>query len=218
MVRWEKYKVEIETRRRVVGALPKHPSVIDAWVLSRAKKSGKTEEEAKAVAEKIKEEVQADAEVEKSWVCFKSDSMGIYLEDRNFKAMLREAANTLESFRGTGSVARRQTFQHGLFIKPDRIYFMRDGKPIKEPDGYQERTIHVMTAMGPRDTLKREDYIDPPASAEFEIWVVVPMNRKTAVIDEALIAEWLELGQEIGIGGSRSQGFGKFKVVKFERI
>lgn len=217
MVRYESYKVAIEFTRRVVGALPKNPDVIDAWAQARAKKNNRTEEEAREIAEKIKEEVQADI-VEKSWVCFKSDDTGLYLEDRNIKAMLRECATTLGTFRGTGSVAKRQTFQHGLFVEPERIYFMRDGKPITEPDGQQERAIHVMTAMGPRDSLKREDYIDLPASMEFRIDVVVQTDRKQAFITEEILREWFDLGQRIGLGGSRSQQFGKFKVVSFEKV
>ena len=212
MVEWKKWEVRLDLRRRVVGAIPKNPDIIDTWVMSRAKKKGKSEEEAKVIAEKIKEEVGADPEVEKNWVGFKSDRTGVYLEDRNLKAMLREAATTLELFKGTGSVARKQTFQHGLFIKPEKIYFMRDGRPIKEPDGYQDRAIHVMTPSGPRSSLKREDYIDPPAYLEFEIWVVIPKDRKEPYINDEFIKECLELGQEIGLGGSRSQGFGKFIV------
>lgn len=49
MVEYERYNVEIEFVRKVVGALPKHPEVIKAWVESRAKRASKTEDEAKKI-------------------------------------------------------------------------------------------------------------------------------------------------------------------------
>jgi len=150
MVEFEKYNVKIEFTRRVVGAIPKNPEVIDAWVKARGKKAGRTPKQLEELKKMIEEQVGADEEAEKRWVGFKQDEKGIFLEDRNVKAMLRESANTLDAFRGKGAVARRQTFQHGLFVEPARIYFRRDGEIIREPDGQQERTIHVITPLGPK--------------------------------------------------------------------
>jgi len=215
-VEWDVYRVELEFVREVVGGIPKNPEVIKAWIMSRAKRSGKTEAEARKLVEKVCEEVDADEEAEKTWVTFKKDDKGLYLEDRNVKAMFREAFNVLGLFQGKGAVARRQLFQHGFVIKPYRIHFERNGEPIKEPDGYHERTIHVMTMLGPRSALKREDYIKPPARISFEVWIV-KQNRD--VITEQHLRDALEVASEaIGLGASRSQGFGRFKVLKFEKI
>jgi len=213
MIEYERYKVKLEFVKPVVGGLPKNPNVIDAWINSRL-----PPEEAPAMAEKIKDEVNASEEADKKWVGFKEDDKGIYLEDRNIKAMLREAATTLQLLSGKGSVARKQAFQHALTIEPYRIHFMRNGKTIKEPDEQQERTIHVMTRLGPRDSLKREDVINPPATMEFEMKIVIPREHKHAMLSESDLRDMLEVGQDIGLGGSRSQQFGKFKVVKFEKM
>jgi len=212
-VEWDVYRVELEFVREIVGGIPKNPEVIKAWVMSRAKRSGKTEEEAKKLVEKISEEVDADVEAEKTWVTFKKDENGLYLEDRNVKAMFREAFSVLGLFSGKGAIARKQLFQHGFVIKPWRIYFKRNGKLIREPDGFHERTIHVMTMLGPRSALKREDYVKPPVTVEFEVWIV----KSRGVITEEHLRDALEVASEaIGLGASRSQGFGRFKVVKFK--
>ena len=129
--------------------------------------------------------------------------------------MLREAATTLEAFKGTGSVARRQTFQHGLFIEPARIRFFRNGGIITEPEDVQERAIHVMTALGPRSTLKKEDIVNPGAHMRWNILVVVPGGRESAHITMKMLEDWLTLGQKIGLGGSRSQGYGQFMIREF---
>ena len=217
MVQYDRYRVEIEFVKECVGGIPKNENVLEAWVQSRGERKGADPKYLKKLIEKIKQEVEAEEDMEKYWTTFKRDDAGIYLEDRNVKAMLREAATTLEYFRGKGSTARKQTFQHGLFVKPDKIRFHRDGKVIREPEATQERAVHITTAMGPRSALKREDVVLPGARMTFEIWVVRP-NGGEAHITKEMLRDWLELGQEIGLGASRSQQFGKFRVVRFERI
>jgi len=212
-LRFERYKVEIEFTRIVVGGLPKHPDVIEAWVKSRA-----PAQEADEIAEKIKNEVGADYEMDKKTVGFKSDTKGVYLEDRNIKACLREAKKVLQEFRGKGAVAKNQQFQHGLFIEPERIYFMREGKIIKDYEGAQERTIHVLTRLGPRSTLKREELIKPGARLRFEIEQVIPGDLKEPVIPWSKIRDFLILGGKIGLGASRSQQFGKYKLISFKPV
>jgi len=215
MVEWKRYKVEIQFEKRVVGTLPKNPDMIQAWVKSRIKNDDKKADD---MAEKISYEVMAQVEADKKWVCFKSDEKGIYIEDRNIQAMLRESGTSLELFKGVGSVARKQAFQHALFIEPSKIYFERGGKIIKQPDGQQERMIHVMTRMGPRDSIKREDFIDVGAEMNFSIKIIIPYNKKDANLTKGHIKDMMDLGQNIGLGGSRSQCFGQFKLTSFSEL
>jgi len=69
----------------------------------------------------------------------------------------------------------------------------------------------VMTMRGPRSALKRCDYVKQ-ATANFEIWVAAP------AIAKGDLEKMLKLGQEIGLGASRSQGYGKFTLEKFRPI
>lgn len=217
VVKYDKYLVRIEFIKPVVGALPKNSGVIEAWIRSRQRR-GVDPKYIRELIEKVRKEVGADENASKHYTTFKRDEEGIYIEDRNIKAMLREAANVLEAFKGSGSSARKQTFQHGLFVKPERIRFLRDGEVIREPETTQERAVHVMTPRGPRSTVKLEDVVLPGAQLQFEIWVVVPSSRGGAHIPEAMLRDWIELGQEIGLGGSRSQQFGKYRILEFKKI
>jgi len=80
---------------------------------------------------------------------------------------------------------------------------------VKKPDGHVESAIHVMTPRGPRSALKRCDYVQQ-AHATFEIWVAGEAVTKKD------LEQLLTLGQEIGLGASRSQGYGKFTLERFE--
>ena len=65
MVEFEKYNVKIKFVRRVVGAIPKNPDVIEAWVKSRGKKAGRTPKQLEELRKMIAEQVRADEEAEK---------------------------------------------------------------------------------------------------------------------------------------------------------
>jgi len=82
---------------------------------------------------------------------------------------------------------------------------------VKDPDGCIESAIHVMTPRGPRSALKRCDYVQQ-ATASFEIWVA------GATVTTKDLKELLMLGQEVGLGASRSQGYGKFTLEEFKPI
>jgi len=207
---WVVYEVVVEYEKPVLGGIPKSKDVIAKWVESRAKKKGKLPEEIQKLVEKISDEVYVgeEGDIDRLWTTFKADEKGLYIEDRNIKAMLREAATTLGFFKGSGSTQRRQTFQHGLVIKPYKIRFYRNGEIIKEPEEVQERPVLIDYRGNPMAALKREDVILPGARSKFYIAVI----DNDAFSREDFV-NMLELCQEIGIGAARSQQFGKFRVV-----
>lgn len=207
---WVVYEVEIEYEKPVLGGIPKAKDVIAKWVESRAKKKGRPPEEIQKMVEKISDEVyiSGEEEVERLWTTFKADENGLYIEDRNIKAMLREAATTLGYFRGQGSMQRKQTFQHGLVIKPYKVRFYRDGEVIKEPEATQERPVLIDYKGTPMAALKKEDVILPGARSKFYIAVI---DNDAFKRDD--FVNMLELCQEIGIGAARSQQFGKFRII-----
>ena len=95
---------------------------------------------------------------------------------------------------------------------PMRIYL-----DAVEPDGYEERPIHVQTAQGPRTAIKRVDYVQDKTMA-FQIWVLKTAPAETRHIGETEIVAMLRFSQENGLGGDRSQGGGKFDVIEFAKI
>lgn len=222
MVEWKIFEVKIKTTARVVGALPKDPNVIDTWVESRGKKHGRDPKEIAELKEKVKDETvpQTEEDIEKNWKGFKYDDTSIYLESRCVKANIREGLSTLDYMKGKGSMAVKQAFQHGLFVQPQRIRFYRNGKLITEPEGQQDRVLHVMTMRGMRDCLSREDYVEEGATVSFKVRIVVPSggDRKSPYITETMLKEALEVGQWVGLGASRSQGFGTYKITSFKEV
>jgi CRISPR/Cas system CSM-associated protein Csm4 (group 5 of RAMP superfamily) len=218
---YRKYKVEIEFRDKILGGIPKDPEIIKGWLTARAKKT-RTAQEIKELAEKIAQEVKSKSdeeeyskEEEKTWTTFKSDKIGIYLEERQIKALLREAASTL---RLTAIAGLRDLINHGVFTHPDKIHFCNKNGFIRKPDAYIEDVGHVMGPRGPRSILKRADYLEKP-KISFELWVARSLHTKREdPLTKDRLYKMLILGQNIGLGANRSQGYGKFNLIKFEEI
>lgn len=220
-----KYAVELQFREKVYGGLPKHPDLLEEHIERIA---GKDDE----FLAKVKEEVQSGDDptdeqlkelAQKSWTGFKSNEDGLYLSDYQIKAMLKMANDTLKLKGYTAS--KKQTIQHGLFIKPVRIHFIAvvppDGvhpsipdRRLMEPDGFDEKagTVRDVRTGQSRSILRRADYVSE-ARLKFEVWVVD--NRAWP---EEELRSCFELGQEIGLGSMRSYENGKFDLLKFEKI
>lgn len=69
-----------------------------------------------------------------------------------------------------------------------------------------------MTMQGPRSSLKLFDYIDQP-TITFRLRVL-----NDGVFKEEMLKSILEYCQENGLGADRSQGFGQFDIVSFEKM
>jgi len=166
-----------------------------------------------------------------AWTGFKFVDGSLVLEERQVKAILKEYGTTLDYFRLIQGF--RQLVQHGVFVEPAFIALMRDGQPVREPDGFQDRVVHVMTAQGPRSAIKRVDYLRAPLHLEFDVLVAEPnkavhwtqsrSQSKKKETGQALPTNWDEawsqmwrLAQELGLGANRSQGIGKFNVTRFD--
>jgi hypothetical protein len=167
-----------------------------------------------------------------AWTGFKFVDGSLVLEERQVKAMLKECGTTLDYFRLIRGF--RQLVQHGVFVEPAFIPLMRNAGTVTEPDGFEDRVVHVMTAQGPRSAIKRVDYLRAPAHVEFDVLVAEPnkavhwaqarSQSKKKESGQALPDNWEEawqqmwrLAQELGLGANRSQGVGKFNVTRFDR-
>jgi len=193
---WRKYEVELQMRERIVGGIPKDPEIIEGWLKARGLQD---------VAEATKEEM-ADQITEGAWQGFKSNQHGLYIEARQVKAMLKEAANIVRhviKFKGY----MKARLAERVFIRPTRISL-----GVDEPTGTIERPIHVNTRMGPRDALKRCDYVEE-AFIAFDMWVL-----DDGVLTDAHFEALFEYAGENGLGADRSQGEGQFDCVRLEEV
>lgn len=208
---YDKYACTIRVREKLCGGVPRNPDLLKGWITATTEH----DDELSTQQEKDAREAILAPTEEKSWNGFRGHpELGLFLEARQVKALFKECATMLRvTVKKRGST---QIFQHGFEIKgnPDasRVYL---GK--KAPDGYLEGPIHVQTAQGPRTAIKRVDYVEG-ADISFEIWVLHTEGGEKRHVGEEDLVRMLSFGQENGLGADRSQGHGKFSVVKFERI
>lgn len=198
---WKQYEVELQVSK-IGGGIPRHPEMVKRWQEAR----GGNEEQIAASVESLGTQALDDTEdVKALWTGFCSDEKGLYIEDRNVKAMIKESANIVKEV--VGVKALKSKVAERVFVKPKRIYL---GK--MEPDGMHEKPIHVMTRQGPRTALKRLDYCKD-VKVSFGLKVVADK-----VVTEGVLRVIFEHGSENGLGSDRSQGFGTFEILRFEAV
>lgn len=203
------FTVQIQMRDRLVGGTPRSKDMIRSWLEARTGHSDETTDEQEAeIAAAI------DAAEDSCWTGFCGDERGLYLHTRNVKAMIKQCASVLgitKKKRGS-----KQILHEGAEVKApdggDKLYLER-----QEPDGSEERPIHVMTARGPRNALKRVDYVNG-ARLAFEVWVLKTAAQETRHIGEKELTKILTFAQENGLGADRSIGYGKFDVIEFGKV
>ena len=122
-LQYVKYGIVIKFREKVFGGLPKHPDLLAEHIERIAGQDD-------AFVERVKAEVsngeelspeQLDQLKEKSWTTFRTDEVGVHMNDYQIKAMLKMANDTLKLKGYTAS--KKQTIQHGLWIKPPHLHF-----------------------------------------------------------------------------------------------
>lgn len=169
------------------------------------------------------------------WTTFKRDAEGRPLvEGRCIKSFFKENANILKDIlaaeakaEGRGQKTKKDGSEGGsvyntmyrskvaeqLFVEGFLYPLTRDGKPLEDVDGREEKAIHVMTPQGKRDALKRYDYIHPGVRLTFTVRVL-----RDGVVTEHDLLRMLEHGQVNGLGSGRSQGSGQFKVLEVREL
>lgn len=220
----DKWRVTLRFNARLVGGIPavnlsngeegvqKSRDLLTVW-LRKAFADKMTEEEIEALAEQTFDQAYKDGEEESS-TTFKADEAGLYIEGRQVKAMMKEAGGRLGMSRAVKGERKSlgPDLHEALHVDEDAIHLRRDGRPIAEPDGCEAKPIHVMTAKGPRTSIKRTAYVEKP-----EVTFTVRILNMVALKEDDL-QRILAFGQDLGLGADRSQGHGKFTVIGFERI
>lgn len=221
------YAATIRFRDKCLGGVPKDPQVIEGWLrqagisadedrramllrtlgeLGADVPAGATYEELEAAAAKL-----ANNEANG----FKHDEGGLYIEDRQVKALLREATNILFAGERWGATKKgpKSYLAERVFVTPARLYFTTPGTDLRffEPDGMERGVGHIMTPKGPRSILHYAEYVE---RAELQFGVRVVEN---CITPEQWEKVW-ELGQELGLGASRSQSYGCFDMVSWNSM
>ena len=226
---WNRVNAELQISNRIVGGIPTDPKLIEAWIAARMPEYSAAEREAiakKTVAELGEATEDAAAGM---WTTFKRNASGIYIESRQIKAMIKEASNVMRELltkaeakaKGKEEKTSKSKYTNLRAKAAERIYveadvvplLTADGQPIPKPDGSEERPIHVMTPMGPRNALKRVDYAGPGTKIRFSMRYLAD-----GLVDMELLNVLFEYAKWNGLGANRSQGDGRFEVLKLEEI
>lgn len=135
---------------------------------------------------------------------FRRDDSGLYLEGRCAKACIKEGANIRwpKDRWGPSKKGTLSFFAEHIFVVEDKLHL-----GIAEADGVNQRFVHTWRGSG----IQYEEY--GAAGRELSFTVASDFD----FTDEQWGLLWLTCEQQ-GIGASRSQGYGRFEVVKWDRI
>lgn len=210
--------------RKLAGGIPSDPKVAEAWIRS---KMGESTDDAlrKQVAE-----VMLERKIDKDEATklvnslrhlngFKRDpKTGLYIEGRQLKAGIKEAANVRWP-KGPGTTkgwgpSNKGTigfFAEHVFVVEDRLPLLvpesdpREFLPESEIEIVQ-RFVSTFRGTG----IQYEEVVDP-----VEVDFTVITDYEFTPEQWALL--WLT-GEQQGIGATRSQGFGRYHVIRWERV
>jgi hypothetical protein len=218
------YKARIEFRNKLLGGIPKDPQLVEAWLRGKVGISDEDElrhawlrtllELGMEVSEQMTFEAAIDASKRlagsKVTTGFKVDAeRGLYIESRQVKAGLRENINILYGGTRIGPTrkAPRSFVAERVFIAPERLYLDRT-----EPDGVELIIGHLAGPQGPRSVLSYHQYVDKSAAIDFTVMVA----------EDSIPHEWWPrvwtLFEQNGLGATRSQGYGTFDLVRWDRL
>jgi len=178
----------------ILGTWPADPDLHTRYISSKAPSPWLQSEEGDTLPDKT---------MDSGVTVFPCDDKGIFLYNYHVKGFLKEAANVLKDQLGVKNA--RSKVDNYVFVVPRRLYLLRDGSLIKEPDGLLERPLRAQTMLGPRVALVASEYLKAPTALQFGLQII--QNKEiTFEVVEAL----LQYGAMKGIGQWRNGGFGQF--------
>lgn len=196
----------------IAGGTPSDPSVAEGWLktklaepddLIRAKvaevmvERGITAEEATAEVNKLKH-----------LNGFKRDENGLYIDGRQLKAAIKEAGSIAvaagklkKSGWGSTNKGIKSFLAEHVFVLEDKLHL-----GVDEPSGIAQRFVHTFRGAG----IQYEEYVEN-AVIDFTITT----DQDLAEREWAML--WLT-GEQNGIGATRSQGYGRYTVTRWEPV
>lgn len=216
------YLVAIKFNEYCMGGYPVRADLVRAWIKAKTGFDDSITDQQVAEATSVLPEAEAKEKLDGCWTTFPKDEVGIFLEDRQLKAGYRTAMSLLGY--NVKHMGAKQITQHGTIFrglhhptKRSRIHFERDGVVLTKPDETIERPIHVQTAMGSRDALKRVDCVYQ-AELQFELQIFRTGAKEKRHVPLEEVKRAFAVMQNDGLGADRSQEFGKFTVTMFEEV
>jgi len=197
----------------IAGGVPSDPKVAEGWLRT---KLGTGDDLIRQQVAEVMAERNVDAEEAAKIVDtmkhlngFKRDPQrGLYIEGRQLKAAIKEAASVaaaagklpLRSWGQTNKGLIGFVAEH-VGVVEDRLYL-----GVTEPTGVNQRFVHTFRGSG----IQYEEYCE-------DVTVDFTVITDHAFTDEQWAMIWLTGGQQ-GIGATRSQGYGRYTVTKWAKV
>lgn len=199
----------------IAGGVPSDPKVTEGWL--RSKLADKDDLIRDLVAQTVVDRgVDVEQAIElvdalKHLTGFKRDEHGLYIEGRQLKAALKEAAMVAANAgklpaAGWGSPGDKRYLKGIKQWFPEHVFVMED-------------RLHLGVSA-PTDTLTR--FVHARQQAAIKSFEIVEQAKVefTVVTDHAFTEqEWAMIwltGEQQGIGADRSQGMGRYTVTRWE--
>ena len=211
---WTDYRVTWKFLTRLCGQTPSDPAIIKKWLDVR-KPENRPAAGGKSIQE-IQEEVieslgQSSDDVAPSVLVFQHDAAGVVMRASTVRAHLKDCARQLSTLY-IGKIVGEKSFAvrvvNGVYTDPHEYWIpilRPDGSHIAGADGVQEKPVHVMTRMGPQNSLKAIEFIEPPSQMTFTLKV---LGKALGVSD---LETLLTYGGVHGYAGERSDGEGRYE-------
>jgi hypothetical protein len=213
------------------GGVPSDPKVAEGWIRSKfqAKDHVIRELVQQVIAERkvpvpggersaTVDEAIAEVADQRTLNGFKRDPDGqLCIEGRQVKAMIKEAANIRWAKGRWGATAKgtKAWFAEHVFVPEDKIAVRSaDGTPLTEPDGVAQDFVHARFGAA----IKLAEFVEN-VHVSFLVkadWDLDAERAKEGEGPRSWGHLWVTAEQQ-GIGADRSQGFGTFKVVAWDR-
>lgn len=197
----------------IAGGTPTDPKVAEGWLKTKLgvdKDSLIREMVAETMVERgvTADEATKLVDTQKHLNGFKRDQQGLYIEGRQLKAALKEAASVAVAAgklngRGWGKTNKGllSYLAEHVFVVEDRLHL-----GVTEATGISQRFVHTFRGSG----IQYEEFVED-AKVDFTVMCDHDFSER----DWAAI--WTS-GEQQGIGASRSQGYGRYAVTRWDAI
>jgi hypothetical protein len=197
----------------IAGGTPTDPRVAEGWLKTKLgidKDDLIREKVAEVMVERgvTADEATKLVDDQKHLNGFRRDDEGLYIEGRQLKAALKEAASVALAAgklaaRGWGKTNKGLLgyLAEHVFVLEERLHL-----GVQEASGISQRFVHTFRGSG----IQYEEYVND-AKIDF-----------TVIADHEFSAEeWAHIwlcGEQQGIGASRSQGYGRYEVTRWDPV
>lgn len=217
---WTPVKVRLDFVGRLCGSVPASTDIIEKWLGARTPSARPPA--AKTITEVAEEVINTLPDMGKENDAIRQGTMVVLqrvdgrlsVRAATLRAHIKDCCSQVQN-QFIGRIKGERNFttrvKNGLYVSggfrdvsgTEYIHVTRDGEPVVESDGFQERLVHSNTPQGPIDALKQFEYVVRP-SIRFAVGLL-----GTSVKPEDL-ATILRYGAVHGYGGERSQQEGQY--------